>query len=752
MSILAPASANALGVGEIKLHSALNQNLNAEIPLITASSEALSDIHVKLASPGAFVRAGIERHFLLSHLHFKPVQKADGSIVVKVTSHEVIREPFLNFLLEVNWPQGQMLKEFTVLLDPPITFQQVAWNAQEAPTTSPIKPPAAFDRLDEDGAHEPNAKSWSPGSEYGPVKRNDSLWAIAERLNQDDSISTEQMIVALYKNNPRAFYEDNINALKVGQLLKIPAREMILNLSPQEALQEFQRQWGLWTGRLSSREKTERQGKEQTAAKDQPEPQLKLLALAEGDEAAAAVEGEVEEKAELAMEIAQTVSQENENLRARLAELERQMATMQRLVALKDEQLAALQSAQKAIDKAEEGTQTPQKQAAIPPTEAAKPVTKPASQKVEETEAGDSLLSALLAEPFYLTTAGGSLLAIALLAGLIVRRRKAASNEEESALTAVSDQPAPDTKASVDEEKAESLNPIAESSFLSEFTPSDFAALETESDEVDPVAEADVYLAYGRYQQAEDLIRHAIEAHPERGEYKLKLLEIYHATENKEAFESYANELRAASPVGEAQVKDSYSDFWKKIKEMGRELCPENALFSEAQVSSVETDLEEPSAQNEPFEFEFSWEKSEADGKETLESSERKALELTETLPLETVESAPESADLLSKPEAEEEFELLTEWEEPQQDEREEFEFELELISQGAETDSADEDEQFAHLTEMDEMETKLDLAKAYVDMDDADSARDILDEILGNGSEKQKETARALANKMGVI
>ena len=119
VSLLAPITAQPLGIGDIELHSALNQKLNAEIRLHLAPNENPADISVRLASPEKFDKAGIPWNYVLSKIKFKPVVQSDGSIVIKVTSREVLAEPFLDFLLEVVWPQGSQFREFTVLLDPP---------------------------------------------------------------------------------------------------------------------------------------------------------------------------------------------------------------------------------------------------------------------------------------------------------------------------------------------------------------------------------------------------------------------------------------------------------------------------------------------------------------------------------------------------------------------------------------------------------------------------------------------------------
>ena len=137
MSLLAPLTAHSLGVGDIKLHSALNQKLNAEIALSLAAAENIDNIKVSLATPEKFNKLGIAWSYFLSTVKFHPVVKANGKVVIKMTSDEVVQEPFLDFLVEVSWPKGDIFKEFTVLVDPPVVYQQAKI---EAPTISSTKP------------------------------------------------------------------------------------------------------------------------------------------------------------------------------------------------------------------------------------------------------------------------------------------------------------------------------------------------------------------------------------------------------------------------------------------------------------------------------------------------------------------------------------------------------------------------------------------------------------------------------------
>jgi FimV-like protein len=770
MSLLAPMGVSALGIGDIRLHSALNQSLSAEIPLVLSGGDSLDDVKVSLASPEAFVKAGVERHYFLTRLQFSAARSSNGNYVIRISSRDVIREPFLNFLVEVNWPQGRMLREFTVLLDPPATLPEEA----VAETTAPAVERIAEIRRSED-AHStrrsvsrPAASARRPASPpppedqftdatYGPVRRDENLWGIAKLIERDPAVTHEQMVVALFRANPKAF-GGNINTLKAGATLRIPQHKFIVQLSPQQARSEFAREQGLNVGRLTGR------GTEPLAAaeKEAPQSQLKLLAPTEakskGQDAVSGNQtgGKGKDNTELKREFDDTLKQENEEFRSRMVQLEQRLADMQRMLTLKDEYIASLQAQQQthsqrpavtppksapqaelpaaqqpAVPKQEPSTVKPtieqpaakqealagkppatqpptaqqptskQEPSAVNPAAAQQPTAKqeppfaqlpaakqeppavkpsaelPAAQQpaakqdplagkplaapqqptskqeppVAESAAAQqpaskqepsavkpqppqsipgpavqegglpSIQPALVKptgeatapatrpaapspqaakpvptkpaqtrpatprpvaeesgfpiEPTYLIAGGSGVVLVGLAAWLITRRRNAMIAATESILLAAERE---------SRQKFQVINPsmtmesppepmgAAKSSFLSEFTPSDFDALGTETDEVDPISEADVYLAYGRHKQAEELIRHAILQHPEHDEFKLKLLEIYFSTENRPAFERYAQELKAAN-------KDAQRGFWGKIEEMGRDLLPNSTLF-----------------------------------------------------------------------------------------------------------------------------------------------------------------------------
>ncbi len=810
VSVLTPAGVNALGVGEIKLHSALNQKFLAEIPLLVSSGEDVSQIKVRLASPAAFSKAGLERPYYLANLRFKPVRKADGSVVIQVTSPNVIREPFLDFLLEVNWPQGRMLREFTVLLDPPVSFADEVAVVHSVPAVTPG--PLQHSRS------VATVETASPGVAYGPVKRNESLWKIAERLKRDASVTTEQMVMALYRENPEAFLDGNVNNLKQGVTLKIPSPQAVSRLSSSQARRELREQYRSW---LATREESTPKTQRDEALAEADEPKLKLEAPEEnevdsGQVGMPIIEGPDEVSAQTREKI-DSLRAENEALKARLEALEQKMSA---LLQMQNAQLAALQARQQpeAVETAGDDSATvaggrpsthsvteaavtagddlapvmterettakvavqeqagtrPQPEQSGKPESKSSQKAKPVQQRppaVAEKETEPSFLTALLDEPMFLGMGGGSLLLLGIAGWMIWRRRQEA---EVQADTLLAEMDGADQDASI---QAAATTPmatavtstagmeVAESSFLSEFTPSDFDILETENDAVDPIAEADVYLAYGRYQQAEELIKQALADEPEKPELRLKLLEIYYANEDGAQFEAYARDLREAG----AQQDE---EFWHKVVEMGREICPDSSLFgaaspeqnmdlaTSAPLEDVDMDLpaggdssppEASSAKDDGLadldfdQFEFS------------ATNEQGASDVAATQEKSTEEGADERSDAddhsLDFDLSGFDLEVGKTDDQPQASQtREDETLEFTSLSGEAVEDAAEQEDASGEafdLTDMDEIDTKLDLARAYVDMEDVDAAREILDEILERGSGQQKREAQDLLDKL---
>ena len=405
--IVAAPPVLALGLGDITLHSALNEPFDADIALISVRAEDADNISVSLASPRDFAQAGVERPLVLAFLRFKVVPGDIGKTSIKVSSRKPIREPFLNFLVEVNWSSGRSLREYTVLLDPPIYAERkappvtpavaapaplalstavpesVAPSVAAAPSSSPAPTPPApsvsaaqdqrFPHIDIEA---PPAPTEAPSS-YGPTKYADTLWSIANRVRPDTSVTTEQMMQALLEANPHAFADDNVNNLKAGYVLRVPDLDTVRAISRQQARAATRAQNDAWRARreVLAQEATPLEGRRDVTEAESSEPALAPSADAEVKlvaptaETAQAGSGDGDEIAQIRRELQltheafATMEQANTDLKARIGELETQIQSMERLLALKDETLADIQSRLAAT----EGTAPPAVPEAVAP-------------------------------------------------------------------------------------------------------------------------------------------------------------------------------------------------------------------------------------------------------------------------------------------------------------------------------------------------------------------------------------------------
>ena len=239
----------ALGLGEIDVQSALNERFAGSIELLDARGLQSGEVVVKMASREDFERIGVERFFFLTDLKFDVVLDSAGAVSVEVTSRQPVSEPYLNFIVEVLWPNGRLLKEFTVLLDPP-TFSEASAPIVESPLqTAPAarvatqsQPTAPVERPSSQISLSPSsAPSASDGPAQGRVDdalmttRDDTLWKIARRTRETRRVSVNQQMLAIQRMNPRAFIRNNINLLKAGYRLDLPSEAEALSLASLEA-------------------------------------------------------------------------------------------------------------------------------------------------------------------------------------------------------------------------------------------------------------------------------------------------------------------------------------------------------------------------------------------------------------------------------------------------------------------------------------------------------------------------------------
>jgi pilus assembly protein FimV len=350
----------ALGLGDIRLSSALNEPLRAEIELLSATPEELNNIKIQLASAETFNRYGIDRPLFLTRLQFEVSKsgRAEGN-VIRVTSVDPIREPFVTFLVEASWARGRLLREYTLLLDPP-TFapppvaqapQAVTAPTRSAPADSgqierpPVSlpaepepepevepeyaPPAAGPRttppVSSEPAEEPRPFDETAGDEV-LVQRGDTLWGIAQRVRPDSRLSMNQTMLAIFEANPEAF-AGNINVMSAGASLRIPSADEIYRISRGDAEAEVSRQHESWSG---------------SAGITPTQPSLTLVPP---DEEQTAYDGSTETPTTESTDTADTgEALTGDPVEDRIREIEGILADQEALIEIEDNELAALRA------------------------------------------------------------------------------------------------------------------------------------------------------------------------------------------------------------------------------------------------------------------------------------------------------------------------------------------------------------------------------------------------------------------------
>ena len=599
--LLAPPVALPLGMGEIRLGSALNEPLSAEIDLVAATPEELGALQAQLATREMFQRYGLDRPAYLDSLEFRVGRGQDGRSVLLVRSREAIAEPFVSFLVAVSWPRGRLLREYTVLLDPPVYAPQgeqaapvaiVAPRTESAPVRATESPAAAAAETGQ-AAENPSAQSPSTLSPSAyRVERGDTLYKIADSLSSGDRSTTQRMMIGIFRTNPEAFH-GNINVLRAGAILRVPTTDEISAIGAGEASTEVSRQVAEWRasggGAASGR--------------------LRLVTPTEGvadtGTGEAVAGGSVESQVD-------SLKRDIEEQRRLLDIKNQELADLQRKLAGRKppEPVVPVEPEKPAV---EETAVAPEDDMGVtaPPTEAAReptPVAKPKPVAAPEAE-GPSFLDRLADNWLFLL--GAAALALVGLFGYgYVRRRREqdvddalkgfevpasapvpsetmrlralALGEEQEEGTGTAEIERLDEEDFVVEERERPIarpKPEAAPSVSPEETISTEAALDL--DQADPLAEADFHMAYGLYDQACDLIKMALKQQPDRNDLKLKLAEIHFVAGDTQAFLTVARDLRKSLGAG---------GDWDRIVIMGRQLAPDEPLFAGG-VKSTDVDV-----------------------------------------------------------------------------------------------------------------------------------------------------------------
>ena len=467
------AGAHAASLGKIVVFSSLGQPLRAEIA-VSASREEIIGMKAQLASPDAFKQLQIERTATLSGIRFTLDKRTNGQAVVTLKSDRPINDPFIDVLLELNWPNGRLIREYTFLLDPPelltknvapVTLAKPAESNQDdslrseaAGSASSIDDALRKAALASVNASEPVQSTPGQSAEQKDsheVKRGDNMQKIA-RETKPEGVSLEQMLIGLWQANPTAFDGGNMNRLKVGKMLWIPEKPVLEAISTKDARNTIAAQtadWNSYRRKLSADVAQRPSGDDigQQGASGKIVPRVEdTAAPAEGPKdqvkisRTETVRSQRGAKARFSDEDLIAKDKALRETNERIVMLEKITADMQRLIELKNQQLAALQRQTAANTETREIQVKPENvatasAASIEPalTSAAKPAAQPTNQQARKPGAIPeqkvtlpqepvrtlSLWEKLLGNP--LLMAGATLLALlALFAGFIFNRRR----------------------------------------------------------------------------------------------------------------------------------------------------------------------------------------------------------------------------------------------------------------------------------------------------------------------------------------
>lgn len=821
-SALSSGMAQALQLGEMTLKSKLNQPLSVEIELLDVGGLTASEITPSLASSQAFVDAGVDRQAFLDDLTFTPVVNPNGRSVVRVTSSKPLPDSYIRFLLQVQWPNGRLMRDYSVLLDPAKFDQPAATTAAPAP------------RLSAPAVSKPAQHTTTP---------RDTLWEIAEKHRNGASV--QQTMLAIQALNPSAFVDGNINRLKTGQVLRLPDTVQSTALPQPQAIAEVRAQNEAWrqgrrTAANQAAGKQQLDATKRTQAGNAPattnaNDNLSLVsaeAAKKGGKGKAGDSQALSDKLAMTQEQLDTTRRDNEELKSRAADLQSQLDKLQKLIQLKNDQLARLQA-----EKADPAAAAPAMSVQLAADPAATPVTPaapttptavaPVSEPIKTDAAPattEGKFNELLTNPIVLGVVGGAAALIALLLLLLVLRHRNARREEEKHLrmaralaeepefTSNIDQdlppdsfeglevPPPNVKLAAAPAPAAVSAPVAAPSVASVLSP--LAAAVAPQNANDALALAQSHIDRGLLNQAADVLEQAIKHEPKRSDLRLKLMEVYGLQNDKDGFVTQERQL-VANGENHAQVEQLKARFpAMAVLAAGVSAAVAAAALDAQYVKELLED--KPAQQSEAFDtdFDLSLDELESaspaelkDDQQTFESllkEQTQAQAATDELAdfdlqLDAPASAQSDDDFLSGLESEmkdvpavepptltpaalDDFELPEDFDLSLADEPEaeakpdafaselnDVNAELDRLSQSLEHPSftaqdaalGDDEPEFDFLSGTNEVATKLDLAQAYIDMGDADGARDILSEVLTEGNEVQRGEAKEMLGRL---
>lgn len=597
-SALTSGMAQALGLGGLTVKSTLNQPLLAEIELTQVQDLNAAQVVPSLATSAEFAQAGVGRMAILDDLTFTPVVNPGGKSVLRITSTKPVRDPYVKFLVQVLWPNGRVLREYSLLLDPPKFSPQAAATAAQLPSTAPSASPAQAPaaQAPAPAPAQPPAVPASPKYTEYTTANNDTLWEIAERVRNGGTV--QQTMLAIQALNPDAFIAGNINRLKKGQVLRLPSPQEVSATPQPRAVAEVAEQNRAWregrrmpTGARQV-DATRRDRTDATPAQIDAKDNLSLVAAnaKPGAKGTAGDAAELSNKLAVTQESLDSTRRDNAELKSRMSDLQSQVDKLNRLIQLKNDQLAKMQAAGATVPPpAGDANSTVSPNSVTNPNNAANPAMpaeivpppaapdaagKPPNEIAPEdalpvegakvtgatpdqplavtppdaTDNADnqSALDKILASPMLMgLIGGGALLVLLLLLLLLARRRNALIEAEKHRQMA---------RALSEESDFASDMDMPESSFEGlevpppnvKMTPLAAVIVEpTRERPADALVQAEIHIAYGRTNQAVALLEEAIKEEPLRSDLRLKLMEIYAQQDNQAGFVAQERQLVA---------------------------------------------------------------------------------------------------------------------------------------------------------------------------------------------------------------
>ena len=650
---VASMDANALALGRVTVQSALGEPLRAEIDIVEITPEELASLQSNVAPPEAFRAAGLEFSPALTNVQVTLQKRANGRPFLLLTSQRPVNDPFIDLILETQWASGRIVRDYTMLFDPPqlrrpseATAGQIAPATPAAPaarsTTDP-QPSASARAATGPRSAPPVARTApvaprampAPGPAAAPaadgepgkvtVQKGDWAGKIAA-AHKPANVSLDQMLMALLQANPQAFSGSNVNRLKAGAVLQIPTAEQAGQQPAGESTRaiiaqsrdfnEFRRRLaeGVATAPVAGSDR-------QASGKLQAQVQDKTPAAATPDKltlSKGAVQGKSAAEDKIARE------REASDAATRLAELNKNIADLNRLSsatpaapapatagkpasapaapgltlpaagtasavapAVQQSSVAAapaasstapaapVATASSAPAPADAAASAPSPVAAATasaPLSAARPASAPAAAAAAKPKAAvaplpvsePSLLEELLDNPLVLAAGAAAVLLLGGLGFYRIRQRKKSPQVDSSFLES---RLQPDSFFGASGGQRIDTNEGSATGSSMVYSPSQLDA----AGDVDPVAEADVYLAYGRDLQAEEILKEALRISPQRVAIHSKLLEIYAKRRDAKAFEVAATEAYSLTG-GEGPE-------WEHICDLGRELDGGNPMY-----------------------------------------------------------------------------------------------------------------------------------------------------------------------------